>query len=81
MVDIINTPARTDSGGTGILVGGILFVIFAMLLVFYGVPALRGATRTSSPESQVQQMPNTDAGDRGMAIPEEINVNVNQPNE
>lgn len=71
MVDIINTPARSESGGVGVLLAGIVFVIFALLFIFYGLPAMRGSMQTSS----------TGVDDNGrIVIPDEIDVNVNQPN-
>lgn len=71
MVDIINTPARSESGGVGVLLVGIVFVIFALLFIFYGLPAMRGTMQSST----------TNSGDNGsIEIPDEIDINVNQPN-
>lgn len=72
MVDIINTPARSESGGVGVLLAGIVFVIFALLFIFYGLPAMRGTMQSST----------TDTSDNNgrIEIPDEIDVNVNQPN-
>jgi len=85
MTDIINTPAASDSGGTGVLIGGIVFVIIALLLIFYGLPAMRGAAQnsaTTAPAVQVREVPRTESDGVGsIEIPDKIDVNVNQSEE
>lgn len=79
MINKYIIPARSGTG-IDVFVGGIAIVMFTLLFVFYGLPALRGETLTSAPEVPVQQVPVVQAGD--VAIVENIDaneVNVNQP--
>jgi hypothetical protein len=56
MATIINTPApQQDSGGMGLIIGGIILITFLGILVFYGIPALRnmGPVEVNVPAPQV----------------------------
>ena len=65
MVVVNNTaPASSDSGnGLGFLMGVVLLIIFVVLLVYYGIPAIRGAAGSSSPQ---------------INVPGKVDVNVHQ---
>lgn len=42
MTTVVNNPARSsESGGYGFLLGVIAIIVFVVLFVFYGVPAIR----------------------------------------
>jgi len=68
MATIINTPAapaQDNSSATGLMVGLVLFIAFAFLFFYYGLPALRNATQQAPSGVNVE-------------IPKEVDVNVNQ---
>jgi LPXTG-motif cell wall-anchored protein len=69
MATIVNTPAAPQtsdsSGATGLMIGLVLLAIFAFLMFFYGLPALRNTT---------QQAPSNVNVD----IPDKVDVNVNE---
>jgi hypothetical protein len=49
MATVVNNPADTghsheSDSGMGFVIGVILLVVFALLLIFYGLPLLRGNT-------------------------------------
>lgn len=66
MATVINNPstgAGADTGsGMGFLIGVLMFALLAFLFFFYGVPALRGLSRSASPQ---------------ITVPDKIDVNVN----
>ncbi len=63
MTTIVNSPAPTnDSGGSSFLVGILVLIGFVLILLYYGLPALR------SMGSQAPQI----------NIPNKIDVNVKQ---
>jgi hypothetical protein len=52
MVVVNNTTPQTDSGnGMGFLMGVVLLIIFAFLVIYYGIPALQRST--SAPQINV----------------------------
>lgn len=52
MVVVNNTTPNTDSGnGMGFLLGVILLVVFAFLLIYYGLPLIQRST--SAPQINV----------------------------
>lgn len=72
MATVVNNPgATTDSGsGSSFLIGVILLIVFALVVIFYGLPYLgnmvggqSGAGTSAAPQVQV---------------PEKVNVDVNQ---
>ena len=73
MTDTIHTNTTSENNGTGIFLGGIALILFAMFFVFYGLPAIRGG-QAPSPAAPAQQAPAAN----GIGIPDEIDVNVNQ---
>ena len=64
MATIINTPGeRTDSGsGAGVILGVVLVVIIAVLLLLYGVPALRGVSNSAATPSDTSKTYNVNLG-------------------
>lgn len=40
MATIVNTPAQSESNGTGFLLGIVLLIAFVLLFFFYGLPYL-----------------------------------------
>lgn len=68
MTTVVNNPApTTDSGGNGFLIGVIILIGFVIILLFFGIPALKrmGPVRLNLPAPKV-------------VIPDKINVNINQ---
>jgi hypothetical protein len=64
-----NTPTPTEnSGGNGFLGGVIIFIVFVVLLIYFGIPVLRnmGPIQVNTPAPQIN-------------VPDKIDVNVNQP--
>lgn len=56
MATIVNTPApQQDSGGMGLIIGGVILITFLGILVFYGIPALRnmGPIEVNVPATEV----------------------------
>jgi len=63
MVTVINNPAsKTDEGGSSFLIGIIVLIGFIMVLLYFGIPAIKNI---KVPTPQV-------------VIPDKINVNVQQ---
>lgn len=68
MTTVVNNPAsQSESGGYGFLLGIIALIVFALIFVFYGVPAFR---RMSPAQITVPTE---------IKVPENVNVNVTQP--
>ena len=47
------TNGDSSSNGMGFLLGVLLLVVFAFLIFWYGLPALRNATTSSAPQINV----------------------------
>lgn len=46
MTTVVNNPAPSgDSGGTGMLIGVVLLIVFVVLLLYFGLPVIRRATQ------------------------------------
>ena len=72
MATVVNNPGTSTDGGSGsgFLIGVILLIIFAVIVLFYGLPYLTnsvggGAGAGTGAAPQVQ-------------VPEKVDVNVNQ---
>ena len=68
MTTIVNSATpNNDSGGSGILIGVIAIIGFAILFIYFGIPALRnmGPIQLNAPAPQV-------------VVPGKIDVNVKQ---
>lgn len=68
MTTVVNNPSPTsDSGGNSFLIGTILLIGFVMVLLYFGIPALKrmGPVQLNLPSTQV-------------VIPSQIDVNVTQ---
>lgn len=68
MTTIVNNPApAAESGGNSFLIGAIILIGFVMVLLYFGIPALRrmGPVQLNIPAPQV-------------VVPGKIDVNVNQ---
>lgn len=68
MTTIVNSPAgQSESGGYGLLLGIIAIIVFGLIFVFYGVPALRrmGPAQITVPTE--------------IKMPDKVDVNVTQP--
>lgn len=70
MTTVVNnpTPTSSDSGGSGFLIGIIVFVVFVGILLYFGIPAIKnmGPVQVAVPTPQVN-------------IPNKIDVTVTQP--
>lgn len=66
MATIVNNPATGESGsnGSGFLIGVIVLIIAVVVLLFYGLPYLRGSMGSGTPQ---------------VNVPGKVDVNVNQP--
>ncbi len=70
MTTIVNTPATSERSGTSsALIGLVLLLVFAFLLFFYGLPALRNATQQSPTNVNVE-------APEGVQVPENVNIDV-----
>lgn len=68
MTTIVNNPAPTnDSNSSGFLIGIVVIVVFLMLFLYFGLPAIRnmGAIKVNVPAPQI-------------VVPDKINVNIQQ---
>lgn len=66
MTTVVNNPSPSgdSSGGLGNLIAVLTLLALGVLFFVYGLPALRSATAPSSPQ---------------INVPEEVDVNINQP--
>ena len=66
MATVINNPSTTDRGGNGFgyVVAAIIFLITVFLLIFYGIPNLKGMVNTPSTPQ--------------IKVPDKVDVNVHQ---
>lgn len=68
MTTIVNSPTPTnDSGSSGFLIGVIAIIGFAILFIYFGIPALRnmGPVQLNVPAPQV-------------VMPDKVDVNIKQ---
>lgn len=68
MTTIVNSPAgQNESGGYGFFLGIIAIIVFVLIFVYYGVPALRrmGPAQITVPTE--------------IKMPDKVDVNVTQP--
>jgi hypothetical protein len=66
MTTIVNSPApAADSGGSSFLIGAIILIVFVMILLYFGIPAIQrmGPIQVSVPAPVVN-------------IPNKVDVNV-----
>jgi hypothetical protein len=85
-MEVVNNPAPNQSpaphdggSGLGFFLGAILLIIFAFLLFYYGVPAIRNNLAPAVSEPQTQSQPTTpDSGDTNVnvPVPDDIDINV-----
>lgn len=68
---INNPPPREDGGGgLGFLLGVIVLVLLVVLFFIYGLPAIRGTSRSASVVGNSQ-------GEENVEVPGNINVDIN----
>ena len=82
MATIINNPDSSDTGnnsGTNILIAVVLLIVFFLVMIFYGLPYLRGGSRSETPSKNIQNNVNEEVPDSGAEInvPDRIDVNLN----
>ena len=68
MTTVVNNPAPVaDTGGNGFLIGAVVLVGFMMVLLYFGIPAIKrmGSLQINVPAPQV-------------VVPGKIDVNVSQ---
>lgn len=69
MTTIVNTPAPATEGGggNGFLVGAVLLIVFVLVLLYFGIPAISrmGPVQVSVPTPQIN-------------VPSKLDVNVTQ---
>lgn len=66
MATVVNTTGAERRSGAGWIVPTLLLLLAIFLFFYYGLPALRGAA-------------NQGAGGATINVPEQVDVNVNQP--
>lgn len=72
MATIVNTPsapAESQSSGWGAVMAIVLVIALILLMFYYGLPALQNAGGAAGTQPAPQ-----------MQVPEQVDVNVNQPN-
>ncbi len=83
-MEVVNNPnpaPQSDTGsGLGFFLGALLLIIFAFLLFYYGVPALRNnlAPAVSAPQSQSQPSAPNKSGDTNINVPDKVDVNLKE---
>ena len=68
MTTVVNNPApQTDTNGSGFLIGIIILVGFVVVLLYYGIPAIKnmGPLQLNLPATKI-------------VVPNKIDVNVEQ---
>ena len=68
MTTIVNSPTpSSDSGSGGMIVGIFAIIVFGLIFVYFGLPAIRrlGQSQINLPAPQI-------------AVPDKIDVNVKQ---
>ncbi len=68
MTTVVNNPApAVDTGGNSFLIGVIVLIGFVMVILFFGIPAIRrmSPVQVTVPPAQV-------------VVPSKLNVNVTQ---
>lgn len=68
MTTVVNNPApQTNSNGSGFLIGIIILVGFVVVLLYYGIPAIKnmGPLQLNLPATKI-------------VVPNKIDVNVEQ---
>ncbi len=69
MTTVVNNPApqQGESGGYGFLLGIIAIIVFGLIFIFYGLPALRrmGPAQVTVPTE--------------IKMPDKVDVNITQP--
>jgi hypothetical protein len=75
MATVINNPGTgttTDSGSSAsFLIGAIVLLVAVILILYYGLPALRSAAGTA-------RNAGGSGGSAQINVPEKVDVNVNQ---
>lgn len=56
-------PAQSSDNGMGFFLGMVVFAVVVFLLIYYGLPLIRGAATTTQPS---------------VTVPDKVDVNVNQ---
>lgn len=65
MTTVVNNPApSSDGGGSGMLIGALVFVAFIVFLFYVGLPAIRQMGQVGTPQ---------------INVPSKIDVTVQQP--
>lgn len=73
MATIVNNPSSDNSGsGMGFVLGILVLIVFVLVLFYYGLPALRGRTASSTPESA-----SGGSSEINVDVPDKVDVNVN----
>jgi hypothetical protein len=78
MATVINNPPSGDSdSGMGSMIGIIALIIVIVLLIFYGLPMLRGGAGTPAPTTTNQPEGRSEVN---LEVPDSLDVNVNPGN-
>jgi len=68
MTTVVNNPTPvSENGGAGFLIGVIVLIGFVVVLIYFGIPAMR----RMQPSQTVVPAPQ-------IVIPDKINIDVNQ---
>jgi hypothetical protein len=69
MATVVNNPGTTTEGGSGtsFLLGIILLIVFAIVMIFYGIPYIANSIGSAG----VSQAPQ-------VQVPDKVNIDVNQ---
>lgn len=68
MTTVVNNPAPvSENGGNSFLIGIVVLIGFVVVLIYFGIPAMR-RMQPSQPVAPAQQI----------VIPDKINIDVNQ---
>ena len=63
MTTIVNSPPSSENNNSGIFIGIVVLIILALILFYFGLPAIRQVGQTSAPQ---------------INVPNQIDVNIKQ---
>jgi hypothetical protein len=75
MTTIVNSTSPKEAESNGFLIGVIILVGFGLLLLYYGIPAIR----RMNPSQTIVPTPQVNVPAPQINMPDKIDVNVTQP--
>lgn len=81
MATVVNTPpaANDNASAFGYIIAAIVGIVLLLLLFVYGIPAMRSAGAPATQPAQQSMPAESNNGNGGVNIPDQIDVNVDTP--